>query len=84
MCRLHNQQELEHAVSLVDSNDRMHSLRLRLVREAETLPPGRLGELFGGTPTVSLLSVIHAPLNAADYWLVKAVCMKRSLAHFLK
>ena len=50
---LRSQQELEDAIILVDRNERMRSLRLRLTKENDSLPPGRLGELFGDRSTVS-------------------------------
>lgn len=53
ICPVSTQQELDHAVSLVDKNERLRTtLRLLLTRPAgrpeDTRPPGALGELFGG------------------------------------
>ncbi|ELU01773.1 hypothetical protein CAPTEDRAFT_195803, partial [Capitella teleta] len=62
-CLLLDQKDLDTAINLVDQNERMHSLRLRLVKETDSLPPGRLGELFGGAPTVHVRSKSPVLMN---------------------
>lgn len=67
LVHLGSQQDLEDAISLVDRNERIRSLRLRLRKEHDTLPPGKLGELFGDKSTVGSYILL---VNWFICWLV--------------